>query len=116
MLGLISIAGGIGVNFWLNPTGPSAAVDGTASPQTVAGDPIQYRYGVIQLEITATAGKISVLTEIEATASPGYDQALPILNQAAIAASSTDFANVSGATFTSAAYKEALASAISKLK
>ena len=116
ILGLVSIAGGLGANLWLNPAGPSATVDSTATPQTVSGDAIQYRYGVIQLEITALGGKITALKELQGSASPGYDQALPILDQSALAASSTNFSNVSGATFTSKGYKEALASAISKLK
>lgn len=116
MLGLISIAGGLGVNFWLNPAVPSAIIDPGAAPQTVTGDPIQYEYGVIQLEITATGGQISSLNKLQASASNGFDRAFAILDQSAIAASSTNFSNVSGATFTSTAYKEALASAISKLK
>jgi len=116
ILGLVSIAGGIGVNLWLNPAGPSAAVDGAAAPQTVTGDAIEYRYGVIQLEITATAGKLTEIKSIQATADSGFDQAFPILQEAALAAGSTEFSNVSGATFTSEGYKQALASAISKLQ
>lgn len=117
VLGLVSIAGGLGVNLWLNPPGTTAAVGGGAIvAQTVTGDAIQYKYGVIQLEITAEGGKLTRINQIQASASPGYDQALPILDQSALASSSTNFNNVSGATFTSKGYKDALASAISKLK
>jgi hypothetical protein len=116
ILGLASIAGGLGVNLWLNPAGPVAAVGGGTVAQTVTGDAIKYQYGVIQLEITAEGGKLTQVNQVQASASPGYDQALPILDQSALVASSTNFSNVSGATFTSKGYKEALASAISKLK
>lgn len=89
----------------------------TTTAQTVTGDAIQYRYGVMQLKITEAAGKITDITELQATTSgPGYEQAIPLLHQAALSASSANFGNVSGATFASDAYKQALASAISKLK
>jgi uncharacterized protein with FMN-binding domain len=70
---------------------------------------------VIELEVTATAGKIESITELQATASPGFDQAIPILNQEAMKAQSASFGNLSGATFTTDAYKQALSSAMSKL-
>ena len=117
LLVLASIGGAIGINaLWLNPAkdlGDSAA--GATKTQTVKGDAIQYRYGVIELEVTATAGKIESITELQATASPGFDQAIPILNQEAMKAQSASFGNLSGATFTTDAYKQALSSAMSKL-
>jgi uncharacterized protein with FMN-binding domain len=82
----------------------------------VTGDLIDYRYGAIQLEVTATAGKIDSIKEIQASASSGYESVFPLLNEAALAAQGTDFANVSGATYASDAYKEALANTLSKLK
>lgn len=115
-LSALSIAGGFGVNAILNPATNTAGISGdVTAPQTVTGDLIDYRYGAVQLEITATAGKIDTINEVQAGASQGYEAAFPLLNEAAIAASSTDFANVSGATYSSDAYKEALVSALSKL-
>ena len=114
----LSVGGAFAINNVLNPTTPGASTTGTtsATPQTVTGDAIQYRYGVIQLEITATAGKIDSITEVQAsTSGPGYEQAIPLLHDAAISASGTNFGNVSGATFSSDAYKQALSSAIAKL-
>jgi hypothetical protein len=117
LLVLASIGGAIGINsLWLNPAkdlGGSAA--GATKTQTVKGDAIQYRYGVIEIEVTATAGTIESITELQATASPGFDQAIPILNQEAMKAQSASFGNLSGATFTTDAYKQALSSAMSKL-
>ena len=70
----------------------------------------------MQIEITATSGKLDKINLIQQQTSPGWEQAFPILNQEALAASSTNIANVSGATFTTQAYKQALTSAISKLQ
>ena len=116
VIGLLSVGAGVGVNFILNPPTTSADASGSTGPQTVTGDTISYRYGEIQLEITTTNGKIETITEKVATASPGYDTAFPYLHDDAIAAHGTGFANLSGATFSSEAYREALASAISKLQ
>ncbi len=113
----LSIGGAFAINSVLNPAVANGPTPTTTTAQTVTGDAIQYRYGVMQLKITEAAGKITDITELQATTSgPGYEQAIPLLHQAALSASSTNFGNVSGATFASDAYKQALASAISKLK
>lgn len=118
VLGLLSIGGGVAANFlWLNPNSSfgGSAKDATSS-QTVTGDPIQYRYGVVQLEVTANNGKIEKIKEIHADTTAGWESAIPELNKAAMEAQSADFGNLSGATFIAEAYKEALASALSKLQ
>lgn len=115
-LGLLSIGGGFVINGLLNQTadtsGSAAAVVQT---KTVQSDAVQYRYGVVQLEVTATNGKIDSITEMQATASPGYDQAFSYLHEYAMQAQSANFNNLSGATFSTDAYKQALANALSKL-
>lgn len=116
-LSVLSIAGGFGVNALMNREHGTAGVGGdVTAPQTVTGDLIDYRFGSVQLEITETGGKIDAIKEIQAGASQGYEAVFPLLNEAALAAQSTDFANVSGATYSSEAYKEALVSSLSKLK
>ena len=114
---LASIGGAFGINaIWLNPaTDTSGSAAGATKTQTVKGDAIQYRYGVIEIEVTATNGKIDKITEVQASASPDWLSAIPILNDAALKAQKADFGNLSGATFTTQAYQQALASAISKL-
>ena len=112
-----SIGGAISINaIWLNP---SQNLAGAPTPvndtKTATGDPIDYQYGVVQLEVTATKGTIDSIKEIQATASNGYVEAFPALNQMAIKAQSADFGTLSGATFASAAYAKALSSALSKL-
>lgn len=112
-----SIGGAFGINaIWLNPAiDTSGSADSATKTQTVKSDLIQYRYGAVELEVTATAGKIEKITELQATTSPGWESAVPILNQEAIKSQKADFGNLSGATFTTQAYQQALASAISKL-
>lgn len=112
-----SVGGAFGINaIWLNPaTDTSGSAASATKPQTVKGDAIQYRYGVIELEVTATNGKIDKITELQSSSSPDWQSAIPILNDAAIKAQKADFGNLSGATFTTQAYQQALASAISKL-
>ncbi len=113
----LSVGGAFAINNVLNPaqTSASTGTSTTKTAQTVTSDAIQYRYGVIQLEITSTAGMIDKITEVQSSTSRGWEQAVPLLHDAALKASGTNFGNVSGATFTTQAYKQALTSAISKL-
>lgn len=115
---IASIGGAIGINnFILNPiTDTGGSGSGATKSQTVKSDVIDYQYGVVELEVTATAGKIEKINEIQATASDGWGSAVPVLNQQAMAAQSADFSNLSGATFISEAYKKALSNALAKLK
>lgn len=118
VLVVVSVGGALGINFfWLNPV---VDLGGTASDatktQTVTGDAIEYRYGTVQLGITATNGKIETINEIQATATSGWEQAIPVLHDEALKAQKADFGNLSGATYVTEAYQQAFASAISKLK
>jgi len=75
------------------------------------------RYGPVQVQITVTDGIITAVDAIEVPMSDRHDQminsqAVPILNQEAVAAQSADIDMVSGATFTSDAYIESLQSAL----
>ena len=133
---LLSIAGGLAVNNHLNPptsaqtiplnggttstgtgtSGTGTSGTGSAKPdKTVSSDPIQYQFGTVQLSVTRKAGKISAIDVGSSTASAGRDQAFPYLVQYAIKAQGVSFGDLSGATYTSEAFKQALTSAISKL-
>jgi uncharacterized protein with FMN-binding domain len=130
---LLSIAGGLAVNNHLNPpssaqtiplgggttgTGTGTGTTGTGSgkaDKTVSSDPIQYQFGTVQLSVTRKSGKISAIDIGSSTASAGRDQAFPYLVQYAIKAQGVSFGDLSGATYTSEAFKQALTSAISKL-
>jgi uncharacterized protein with FMN-binding domain len=112
-----STGGAFGINaIWLNPAiDTSGSASGATKTQTVKGDAIQYRYGVIEIEVTATNGKIESINEVQSSSSPDWQSAIPILHDAALKAQKADFGNLSGATFTTQAYQQALASALSKL-
>ena len=122
-LAVLAIGGGVAVDSYLNPSHavpttppPSSTPTATGKPDmTVSGDAIQYRYGVVQVEVVRTAGKISAVNLVQGTASAGRDQAFSYLQQYAIDSQGSSFANLSGATYTTDAFKQALDSAISKL-
>ena len=91
-------------------TPASSAVDGTYQSSDVS-----YRYGDIQLEVTVQAGKLSSINLLRATThGRGYEQAPPMLVDAALKAGTADFGNLSGATFTSMAFKQALTDALNQ--
>ncbi|MDW4906857.1 FMN-binding protein [Streptomyces sp. ADMS] len=94
--------------------GGASAKDGTFT-----GDAVDTQYGPVQVRITVSGGKI---TKAEAVQTPSGGQstqisgnAVPKLNQAAVAAGTADIDAVSGATYTSAGYKESLQSALDKV-
>ncbi|MFI7414485.1 FMN-binding protein [Streptomyces sp. NPDC049627] len=91
-----------------------------AGSGTVTGDAAQTQYGAVQVRLTVSNGKITRAEAVQAPKGGRSDQitadAVPKLNQAAVAAQSAGIDAVSGATYTSAGYKESLQSAIDKVK
>ena len=117
-LATLSIGGAFGINALLNPTLATANVSGdpVSIDMTVRGDAVPYQYGVIELEVVRTGGKISAVNLIQAGTSGAEWAVVPsMLVEATIQAQGSGFGNISGATFTTEAYKQALNSAISKL-
>jgi uncharacterized protein with FMN-binding domain len=119
---LLSIVGGLAVNNYLNP--PTTTIvakpiaSGTTSSKpdkTVKSADIPYQFGDIQLTVTRKGGKLSAIDIGQSTASNGRDAAFPMLVQEAIKAQGSNFGNLSGATYTTQAFKAALDSAVSKL-
>ncbi|MFE7766719.1 FMN-binding protein [Streptomyces sp. NPDC057438] len=95
---------------------PSAQGGVAAGAQTLTGSAVDTEYGPVQVRITVDGGKI---TKSEAVQQPSGGRstqisgdAIPKLNQAAVTAGSADIDAVSGATYTSAGYKESLQSAL----
>ncbi|MHA5047452.1 FMN-binding protein [Streptomyces sp. SD15] len=89
-----------------------------AGEQTVTGDVSQTQYGPVQVRITLSGGKVTK-SEVVQIPSGGRsteisNSSVPTLNQEAVAAGSADIDAVSGATYTSAGYKESLQSALDK--
>ena len=87
----------------------------STTSKTKTGDAINYRFGTVQVSVTEDAnGKITAVDMVQAGATGGRDGAFPALQQAAISAQGSSFGNVSRATFTTQAFKNALDSALAK--
>ncbi|MFE7776111.1 FMN-binding protein [Streptomyces sp. NPDC057445] len=92
---------------------------GSGAPTTVLGDVASTQYGDVQVRITMSGGKITAAEAVKAPSSDPNSRkiaanAVPRLNQAAVAAQSAEIDAVSGATFTSGGYIKSLQSAIDK--
>ena len=101
-------------------TSPTTEPTGTDSARTATGSDIQYRYGDIQLEVTASGSKITDISIVKDGSDDGHSfqinsQAVPILQSESLSAQSAQIDGVSGATYTSAAYVQSLQSALDKL-
>ena len=76
---------------------------------------INYKFGAMQLEVVKAGSKISSVNLIQADTRGSDWAAVPaMLADAAVAANGSNFGNVSGATFTTQAFKSALESALAK--
>ncbi|MFE9678087.1 FMN-binding protein [Streptomyces sp. NPDC006259] len=100
-------------------TPPSKAPEASGNAQaggTFTGKAAQTQYGTVQVRITVSGGRITKAETVQAPKGGQSDRitadAVPKLDQAAVAAGSADIDAVSGATYTSAGYKESLQSAL----
>ncbi|MGW2825157.1 FMN-binding protein [Streptomyces sp. NPDC001443] len=91
-----------------------------AGSGTVTGRVAQTQYGPVQVRLTMSGGKITKAEAVQApsggTSTQKTELAVPKLNQEAVAAQSADIDAVSGATYTSAGYKQSLQSALDQAK
>ncbi|MFC8311768.1 FMN-binding protein [Streptomyces olivaceus] len=89
-----------------------------AGTGTVTGDAADTQYGPVQVRLTVSGGKVTAAEVVQAPKGGQSDQvtadAVPKLNQAAVTAGTADVDAVSGATYTSAGYKQSLQSALDK--
>ena len=108
-------------SFSTTPSGSSASPSTTpttssAKPdKTVTSAAVPYQFGVVQLTVTRTAGKIAKIDYGNSSATHGRASAFPYLVQYALKSQGSNFSNLSGATYTTDAFKQALSSAIAKL-
>jgi uncharacterized protein with FMN-binding domain len=135
--GQVSVAPGASIDPGSGPTAPattpatSAPVSGRTQPPgttpaptkaaakgsgTFTGAVVQEPYGLVQVQITLSAGKITDVTAVQLPTHgrSGFisQSAAPILQGEAISAQSASIDLVSGATYTSEAYAQSLQSAI----
>ena len=88
---------------------------------TYTGSAADAYYGTVQVQVTVSGGKMTDVTFLQhpggrSTSVYINSQAMPILTSEAIAAQNSQVDSVSGASDTSAAFKESLASALSQAK
>ncbi|MDG9718270.1 FMN-binding protein [Streptomyces sp. DH24] len=111
-------AGGGGASDGGSGDGGGASSGADAQARTITGEAVRTRYGPVQVRITLSGGKITRAVAVQAPQGGRSDRitnnAVPRLNMAAVAAGSADIDAVSGATYTSAGYKESLQSALDR--
>ncbi|MFF3513773.1 FMN-binding protein [Streptomyces sp. NPDC002573] len=98
--------------------GGSGSSGSSAQARTVLGNVAQTQYGNVQVRLTLSGGKITKAEAVQAPKGGLSDQktamSVPKLNQEAVSAQSANIDAVSGATYTSAGYKQSLQSALDK--
>lgn len=95
------------------PSEPTAA---PVAPQsvTVVSDEMSYKYGVVQVSVTKTGDRITDVALLKGDVTYGRDVAYQTLIQATLQYQGTNYGNVSGATFTTEAFKLAVENALAK--
>lgn len=100
-----------------------SATKTTAAPATngvtgtFTGDPINVGYGIVQVKITVSNGKITDAQAVQAPSGRNdrfTQMAVPQLRQKTLAAQSSQITGVSGASYTSYGWYKSLVSALSK--
>lgn len=95
----------------------SGSSSGTTGSTTYTGAAVATRFGDVQVKITVADGKVTAATVTQVPWRDHRDQeinaqAVPILNEEAVAAQSADIDMVSGASYTSQGYAQSLQSAL----
>lgn len=98
------------------PAAPAPAPPPAPVTTVVVGSTVQTRYGPVQVQVTFTGTAITAAQALQAP-SGGYSSqvssfSIPVLSREAVAAGSANIAAVSGASYTSAGYKQSLQYAI----
>jgi uncharacterized protein with FMN-binding domain len=119
-IGGLSLIGGLGIDYWLNPTAMAAmfntsGVSTNGTIQSATGDSVESGFGPVQVKVTRDSGKITAVELVQAVATGGRESAFTTLVQAALDSNGSSFGNISGATYTTEAFKASLNSALSKL-
>ncbi|GAB2947006.1 hypothetical protein GCM10023080_001980 [Streptomyces pseudoechinosporeus] len=93
--------------------------DAAADARIVTGSVSETEYGPVQVRITMNGDKITKAEAVQKPKGGRSDQvsanSIPKLNQAAVAAGSADIDAVSGASYTSAGYKQSLQNALDQV-
>lgn len=100
-----------------SPTATPSTAPASGGAVTIVGSTVMTRYGPVQVSVTFDGSTISGVQALQSPSWHGESvqinaYAIPVLNQEAVAAGSAQIDSVSGATFTSEAYKQSLQAAI----
>lgn len=102
---------------------PKSSAASTAAPasRTLAGQAVQTRYGIVQVQVVLSGSTIQSVGYLQLTADDPRSeeinsQAAPILVQQTMQAQSANIDGVSGATYTSEGYQQSLQSALDQAK
>lgn len=97
-------------------TATATAPPAPAAPQVVTqnSDPIDYKYGTVQIAMTKTDGTITSIKMVQGDATNGRAGAYVTLIDATIQVQGTNYGNISGATFTVDAFKKAVDNVLKK--
>lgn len=85
-----------------------------SSTATKTGDPIYYEFGTYQVSVTKTSGSITAVDIIQGSYTRVPNGTNAWLVASAVASQGSSFGNISRATFTTMAFKDALDSALAK--
>ena len=96
------------------PVDPGTTTTTPTTGGSKTGAAIGYRFGTIQVSVTKSNGSITAIDLVQAGATGGRQTAFPRLVAEAINANGSSFGNLGGATYTTAAFKQALDSALAK--
>jgi uncharacterized protein with FMN-binding domain len=102
-------------------TGSSNATSGSYKDGTYTGSAADAYYGNVEVSATVSGGKITAVKFLQypnthSTSVMINQQAMPYLQQEAIQSQNANVQIISGATFTSQAFQQSLASALSQAK
>jgi uncharacterized protein with FMN-binding domain len=99
---------------------PVPTAEPTPQTLTAVGDPIEIRWGMVQVAVTVSGDRIVDVETLDIPLGDRRSQRIneraePILREEALARNSADIDVVSGATYTSQAYAFSLQSALDQL-
>ena len=92
-----------------------------SSSGTATGEAVNYNYGVLEVAVTVSGGKITNVSvpQLDDGGNPRSQsidqQSIPILEQEVMQAQSANIQSVSGASYTSAGFIQSLQNALSKV-
>ena len=101
-------------------TSPSTAASGSSATRSATSTNQQFPFGAMAVKVTVSGSKIvnvtmATLSETDGRSASIDSYAIPQLEQQVIAAGSVNINGVSGATFTSQAFVDAVANALQQL-